>query len=34
MKCDIYTIWKTYHKDLKAYVRKRVSNIEGANDMV
>lgn len=34
MKCDIYTIWETYQKDLKAYVCKRVSNIEDANDIV
>ncbi|MDO6761687.1 sigma-70 family RNA polymerase sigma factor [Tamlana sp. 2_MG-2023] len=34
MKCDIYTIWETYQKDLKAYVQKRVSNTEDANDIV
>lgn len=34
MKCDIYTIWETYYKDLKAYVSKRVSNQEDANDIM
>ncbi|WP_276167358.1 sigma-70 family RNA polymerase sigma factor [Zobellia alginiliquefaciens] len=34
MKCDIYTIWETYQKDLKAYIRKRVSNQEDANDIL
>jgi len=34
MKCDIYTIWETYQKDLKAFVKKRVSNTEDANDIV
>ncbi|AWW29399.1 RNA polymerase subunit sigma [Echinicola strongylocentroti] len=34
MKCDIYTIWQTYQNDLRAYVRKRVSNVEDADDIV
>jgi len=33
MKCDMYTIWETYQKDLEVFVKKRVSNEEDANDI-
>ncbi len=34
MKCDIYTIWKTYQNDLKTYVRKRVHDENNVNDIM
>ncbi|AGA80491.1 sigma-70 family RNA polymerase sigma factor [Echinicola vietnamensis] len=34
MKCDVYTIWETYQRQLHAYVRKRVSNTYDAEDIL
>ena len=34
MKCDIYTIWQAYQKDLKGYINKRVISKEEANDIL
>lgn len=34
MKCDVYTIWETYQEQLKAYIRKRVSNTYDADDIL
>ena len=34
MKCDIYKIWETHNKELKGYVRKRVSNENDVEDIL
>lgn len=34
MKCDIYKIWINHSKDLKGYVRKRVSNENDVEDIL